>query len=543
LPHYSVSIRNKSHKLDCGCNLTQVDLMEPIMSLAPLEAIQNKAFNSELSTIAILQEICEAVLAGEHLRVVLHPLRSARIHFLDQLVPVLRVENVRVIRVTSPDGAPLDLPALMDQVIGSGEEDGPDRVERFYATLTTREADEVRLALIIDDAHLLTNGTLTYLDLLVSTARMTDVPLQLLLAGSPDLWKHLPATGSFAADKIGTPVMLPSVPVESREDVDAEGPHDPTPVPNEITGSVESSLSQGAVEDASVVASDTSPAVKAHDALAVAKAKIVVSLGVHPKKSRAGVLVKVVLLGVLGAGGGLATLWFQGHTPEWNSEKWLATMSYPWQQVGGLKIPQVVDAGAPPAQGDLAVVRLDPVSSQPSVVSEPAILPRAVPSARPNPANNAPVIIEPPTQTPLAEAPALRLAAPVRVDEPLAPGTQAQVNPAVPQGTAGSASAIPDANPVSSGMVAILIARGDALFRTGDVLAARLMYDRAAGSGSGLAAVAMGMTFDPLFLATIGVHAVAPDPKRAIIWYQRASDLGSAEGTRLLAQLRTTIIP
>jgi TPR repeat protein len=69
------------------------------------------------------------------------------------------------------------------------------------------------------------------------------------------------------------------------------------------------------------------------------------------------------------------------------------------------------------------------------------------------------------------------------------------------------------------------------------------MYDRAAGSGSGLAAVAMGMTFDPLFLATIGVHAVAPDPKRAIIWYQRASDLGSAEGTRLLAQLRTTIIP
>jgi hypothetical protein len=37
------------------------------MSLAPLEAIQNKAFNSELSTIAILQEICEAVLAGEHL--------------------------------------------------------------------------------------------------------------------------------------------------------------------------------------------------------------------------------------------------------------------------------------------------------------------------------------------------------------------------------------------------------------------------------------------------------------------------------------------
>ena len=72
---------------------------------------------------------------------------------------------------------------------------------------------------------------------------------------------------------------------------------------------------------------------------------------------------------------------------------------------------------------------------------------------------------------------------------------------------------------------------------SGDVGAARLLYERAAASNSGAAAVAMGMTYDPRFLAQIGAQGIAPNPQTAIVWYWRASDLGSAEGARLLTQL------
>jgi TPR repeat protein len=93
--------------------------------------------------------------------------------------------------------------------------------------------------------------------------------------------------------------------------------------------------------------------------------------------------------------------------------------------------------------------------------------------------------------------------------------------------------------PLAPGVVATLVARGNALLATGDIAAARLMYARAAGSDSGEAAAAMGMTYDPRFLAQIGAKGIAPDPRQALVWYRRASDLGSADGARLLTQLQT----
>lgn len=89
--------------------------------------------------------------------------------------------------------------------------------------------------------------------------------------------------------------------------------------------------------------------------------------------------------------------------------------------------------------------------------------------------------------------------------------------------------------------MAILLARGNELLATGDIAAARLMYERAAGSGSGQAAIYLGMTYDPRFLVRIGAQGIAPDPQRASFWYRRASDLGSAEGAQLLSQLTTAV--
>jgi len=58
-------------------------------------------------------------------------------------------------------------------------------------------------------------------------------------------------------------------------------------------------------------------------------------------------------------------------------------------------------------------------------------------------------------------------------------------------------------NQQPSAEIAALVARGDALLSTGDIVSARLFYERAADRGDGGAALRLGATFDPGFLARI----------------------------------------
>jgi hypothetical protein len=87
--------------------------------------------------------------------------------------------------------------------------------------------------------------------------------------------------------------------------------------------------------------------------------------------------------------------------------------------------------------------------------------------------------------------------------------------------------------PLSTEVIATLLARGDAFLRRGDVASARAFYVRAADVGDGRAALRMGATFDPFFLGVRG------DPAEARRWYQRARDLGEAEGERWLKSVGT----
>ncbi len=89
-------------------------------------------------------------------------------------------------------------------------------------------------------------------------------------------------------------------------------------------------------------------------------------------------------------------------------------------------------------------------------------------------------------------------------------------------------------------IVAALLSRGDDMLRLGDIGAARLLYERAAASGSSAAALAMGRTHDPRVLTQIGAEGIAPDPATAAAWYRRAAALGSREAGGLLAGLETT---
>jgi TPR repeat protein len=82
--------------------------------------------------------------------------------------------------------------------------------------------------------------------------------------------------------------------------------------------------------------------------------------------------------------------------------------------------------------------------------------------------------------------------------------------------------------------IAALRARGDALLATGDIVSARLFYERAAEGGDAQAALLAGQTFDPGFLARAGVRGVRGDRAQAAQWYHRAGALGSAEADRRL---------
>jgi hypothetical protein len=82
-----------------------------------------------------------------------------------------------------------------------------------------------------------------------------------------------------------------------------------------------------------------------------------------------------------------------------------------------------------------------------------------------------------------------------------------------------------------------LLDRGRQYLDAGDVAAARLLFNRAANAGDVAAAVAMGTTYDPAVLGSRGVHGLSGDPQRARGWYEKAAELGSAEGLRLLKAL------
>jgi hypothetical protein len=90
--------------------------------------------------------------------------------------------------------------------------------------------------------------------------------------------------------------------------------------------------------------------------------------------------------------------------------------------------------------------------------------------------------------------------------------------------------------PVSPAELRQLLEHGDALLRTGDVISARLFYERAANAGDGRAALRLGATFDPAFLGRGGGKAHA-DLEAARMWYGRALDLGSLEAKGQLNSL------
>lgn len=118
------------------------------------------------------------------------------------------------------------------------------------------------------------------------------------------------------------------------------------------------------------------------------------------------------------------------------------------------------------------------------------------------------------------------------VTGPTVAGPTNGANPPRPQTTQPTPPARP-AEQLSPELMAALMKRGNQSLDLGDVTAARLLFQRAAESGNPAAALALGKTFDPNYIAPGG----SADPARAREWYRKAATLGDARAPDLLKKL------
>jgi len=82
--------------------------------------------------------------------------------------------------------------------------------------------------------------------------------------------------------------------------------------------------------------------------------------------------------------------------------------------------------------------------------------------------------------------------------------------------------------------IKLLIKRGEQFIAAGDMVTARLAFQRAAEAGNANAALALGATYDPTVLTRFGVVGINADVREARSWYRKAKKLGSPEaGQRL----------
>jgi hypothetical protein len=96
----------------------------------------------------------------------------------------------------------------------------------------------------------------------------------------------------------------------------------------------------------------------------------------------------------------------------------------------------------------------------------------------------------------------------------------------------------PPAKTLDADTLAGLMTRAKSLLAVGDIVAARLLLERAANAQDATAAFLLGQTYDPAVLGTNDSRRIAADATAARDWYQKAAALGSAEARQRLTQLQ-----
>jgi TPR repeat protein len=87
-------------------------------------------------------------------------------------------------------------------------------------------------------------------------------------------------------------------------------------------------------------------------------------------------------------------------------------------------------------------------------------------------------------------------------------------------------------------VIAVLLQHGDEKLAAGDILSARLYFERAGAAGSEAGAMNAGKTYDPDYLAKIDAPGLQADVKRAIDWYRIAATThGNSEAQKRIDAL------
>jgi TPR repeat protein len=120
--------------------------------------------------------------------------------------------------------------------------------------------------------------------------------------------------------------------------------------------------------------------------------------------------------------------------------------------------------------------------------------------------------------------------------DPVAP-PPASPAPGSPAAAPAGSREAPAARSAPPAEVARVVDRGDQVLVTGDIAAARLLYGWAASTGDARAALALGKTHDPLYLALLRARGPWADREMAIEWYAIAAARGSREAAARLASL------
>jgi TPR repeat protein len=80
----------------------------------------------------------------------------------------------------------------------------------------------------------------------------------------------------------------------------------------------------------------------------------------------------------------------------------------------------------------------------------------------------------------------------------------------------------------------LLVKQGQQFVADGDFATARLLFQRAAEAGNAFAALALGTSYDPVVLSSLGVRGFDADVNKARAWYEKAKELGEPEATNRL---------
>ena len=120
--------------------------------------------------------------------------------------------------------------------------------------------------------------------------------------------------------------------------------------------------------------------------------------------------------------------------------------------------------------------------------------------------------------------------------------TQQETIESEPAPVASIAPITPIKAPLSAEVTGLL-AKGDMLMKTGDLIIARQFYSRAFQMGAAEGAMGVAKTYDPTVFAEMKVQGITPDAAKAAEWYEKAKQAGVAEADAALTTLSAAAQP